>query len=918
MTTLNNLDIVLLRTKLNRPGVTKDLVNRPRLKKQLDAGVEGPLTLVVAPAGFGKTTLVSSWLIERNRENDAPIPAAWLTLDEGDRDPIVLVRYLIGALRTIFPDACPVTVNLINAQREPPFSLLIDMLINEIELLPSSFIFVLDDFYTIREQGVLAFIDEFVRHWPSRMHMIILSRYNPPLPLATLRAKGLLTEIRARDLRFLPDEVTEYFCLALGSSPDETALSLIRRQLEGWIAGMKMITLSMSGRYAPQAIASAMEDGNTYITDYLVNEVISVQPPAIQRFLLEISIVDRFCAPLCAALVNGDDADCDPRECLDYLKKTDLFVTLLDPHQEWYRFHRLFRDLLRQRLPNALTPEQVQALHRRAAAWFAANDLPDEAIHHALVAGDPELAAHFMKQNMCDLLNREDWPKMERWLRLMPEEFIRQSDELLMLRAWNHATNWEFQNMMLALAQVEALLDGRQESAWTQILWGQIAALKGHYHYYHNHYDLALAASQNALALLPEAWRYARGVAAVYLGLSLYSTGRAADAEKFLTEQYEAFSWIKVDNASMRFLMAMTINSINGGNYEIAERSARALLQQGTQANLSMFQGWGHYLLGLVTYEWNALEAAARHFIEGADLSYGIVWLISRQAMIGQALASQALGHHADALENLNSLSRIDLEYHGLEGVDTTSARARLMLAQGDLEAADRWADLFTSPPIEQSLAPLMEQAHLTRARILIARNTGVDVETAMNILDKVGEVAESAFNIRITIHVLALRSLALLTHGHTARARETLIQAVELARRGVFTRTFVDLGPQMQKLLQQIAGHGPTSKTVNRILAAFETSGSTQGPVNLKSSPKDSFQSDDVGDSLDESLTPRELEVLKLLIEPIGLKVIAARMNISYATARRYTISIYSKFGVHSRWEAVDCAVRRGIISPH
>lgn len=918
MTTTPNLDVTLLHTKLYQPGVTKDLVIRRRLKKQLDAGVEGPLTLVIAPAGFGKTTLVSSWLQERNRENGSPIPAAWLTLDEGDRDPVVLLRYLIGALRTIFPDACPETINLINANRPPPVSLLSDMLINEIELLPLPFILVLDDFYTIREQSVLAFIEDFVRHWPSRMHMIILSRYNPPLPLAGLRAHGMLTEIRTRDLRFLPDEITEYYFHALGDSPDEAALSLIKGQLEGWIAGMKMITLSMGGRYAPQAIHSALEDGNTYLTDYLVNEVISVQPPAIQRFLPVISIVDRFCAPLCAALVNGDDADCDPRECLDYLKTTDLFVTPLDSHGEWYRFHRLFRDLLRQRLPNTLTPEQVHALYGRAAAWFAANDLPDEAIHHALKAGNLELAANFMKNGLCDLLNREDRPTMERWLRLMPEEFIQRSHELLILRAWIHAIKWEYENMMPVIAQAESLLDGLDQQAQSPSLRGQIAALKGHYAYYFNHYDQAVAYCQNSLALVPEDWRYVRGVAWTYLGLSLYATGRATDAEKLLTEQYESSSRTKIDGPTLRLLLALAINAIQAGNYEIAERTAKTLLRQATEIRFPMLQSWGHFLLGLINYEWNEMELAARHFSEGVDASFGTNLLVERNAMIGQAIAAQVLGDSASARETIDQLSRMELEFHGHESAETTAARARLMLMEGDLEAAERWADLFNSPVVEQSLAPLMEQAQLTRARTLIARNKDGDIQTVMKILDTVGEIAESGFNIRITINVLALRSLAQLTQGQIALARETLIQAVELARRGIFTRTFVDLGPQMQKLLQQIAGHGPTSKTVSRILAAFEPIETTGRRANIKSSQLDTYQPDDVDDSLDESLTPRELEVLTLMAEPIGLKIIAARMGISYATARRYTISIYGKFGVHSRWDAVDCAVRKGIISPH
>lgn len=916
MTAQQHLDIVLLQTKLNRPGVTRNLVARPRLTKLLDSGMEGPLTLVVAPAGFGKTTLVSSWLQERNNTRGAPIPAAWLSLDEGDRERDLLPRYFIGALRTIFPDACPETLNLLNTRDEAPVGLLSDMLINELELLPSRFIIVLDDFYTLHDQSVLEFLNEFAQHWPRHMHMVILSRHNPPLPLASLRAKGLLTEIRARELRFSPDETSQYFNHVFADTPDESALSLLQQQLEGWIAGLKMITLSMGDRYAPRALISALREGDLYITDYLLDEVIHAQPPPIQRFLLTTSIADRFCAPLCEALMDGSDVECDVRACLDYIDATELFVTPLDTHRQWYRFHRMFRDLLRHRLWIAMGTEQIKVLHGRAADWYAAQGMPEQAIHHALEGGDLERAARFMTQGLCDALNSEDWPTLERRLHLMPESFIQTSPDLLIIRAWIHGIKYEYDKLSPLIARIEASLDANDRSPRMLSMRGQIAVLKGHYHYYFNQYEQAVNECRKGLALMPEEWRYARGIAGLYLGLSLYSTGRTDDAETYLIEQYRSFSRAKVDSTGLRFLMGQAIKSVYAGAYEITARTAQALLRQGTQARLPLFQGWGHYFLGLVDYEWNALETAGRHFMDGGDAVFGINQLIARNAMIGQALASQACGDSIAALETLDQLSQIDLQYHGREETDTTSARARVMLMQGNLEAAGRWADLFVAPLAEQSLAIQIERPHLTKARILVARNMGADVQAAVGILDAVGEIAERTFNVRVTIEILALRALAQLTQGDSDAARATLIRAAELARQGPFTRTFVDLGPRMQKLLYQIAGHEPTKNTVSRILAAFQGSEATGAAGNHKAGRPVGFQTDAAIGPI-ESLTPREREVMALMAEPISLKVIAARMNISYATARRYTISIYNKFGVHSRWEAVDSAVQHGIIFP-
>jgi LuxR family maltose regulon positive regulatory protein len=915
MTNPHELDNVLLQTKLNQPGVTRDLVVRPRLEKMLERGVAGPLTLVVAPAGFGKTTLVSSWLRERSGADSPPTPAAWLTLDEGDQDRVILLRYFIGALRTIFPDACPMTLNLVNSREDAPTRLLSDMLINELELLPSPFILALDDFYTIRDQTVLDFVNDFVQHWPRRMHMIILSRHDPPLPLAALRARGVLTEIRVRDLRFSSEETAEYFSHSFGDSPDESSLSLLQQQLEGWIAGLKMITLSMGGRYVPRALNSALQDGDVYITDYLVDEVNNVQPPAIQRFLMTVSIVDRFSASLCEALIAGD-GDCDARACLDYIATKDLFVTPLDSSREWYRFHRIFRDFLRRRLADTLTPQQLEALHGRAAQWFAAHDLPDQAIYHALRGGDIDMAARVMIDGLRDVLNREDRPTLERWLQLLPEAYIRQNPDLLVMRGWAHAIRWDYEQLAAVLEQIQALLDAGKQPALTQLFQGQLATVQGHYAYFFNQYDQAVTYCRNSLALLPEDWRYARSIAGTYLSLSLYSIGRAELAEKFITEQYGLRSQTGLDGEVLRLLISRTINAIHAAHYEAAERTAKTLVRQATTIKSVLQQSWGLYLLGLVSYEWNDVEGAARQFSEGLDVSFGFNLIAWRNAMIGLTFAAHALGDGASALETINQLSQMDLESHGVEADDTAAARARLMLMIGDTEAAERWADQYNTPLARDTLAPLMGRPQLTKARILIARNAAGDLQTATGILNEFDKLAASSFNVRVTIEVLALRALAKLAQGDSAGARECLIRAVELSRRGLFTRTFVDLGPQMQKLLQQIAGHGPTMKSVSRLLAAFEGGPATAAPAPGVARWDNAAQPPDAADGLYESLTPREREILALMAEPIGLKVIAGRMNITYATARRYTISIYDKFDVHSRWEAIDYAVRNGIIS--
>jgi LuxR family maltose regulon positive regulatory protein len=908
--------MIVLQTKLNRPSVTKDLIVRPRLFTQLDAGLEGAVTLVVAPAGFGKTTLVSSWLQTLDSGHDTPWPSTWLSLDEEDSDRDIFLQYFIAALRVIFPDACPETLILLSARQQPSVRVLMDTLSNEIEALPFPFVVVMDDLHAPHGRALFDHLNEWLHHWPRQMHLILLSRFNPPLPLTSLRAKGLLTEIRARDLRFSQAEAAEYFSHVLGAPFDEPALILAQQRLEGWIAGLKMASLSLSDRENMSDLTAALLDHDVFITDYLVDEVIARQPPKIQSFLLKTSILERFSASLAKALMDDQNADCNVRDCMDYVESAELFLIPLDNRREWYRYHRMFRDVLRHKLLNVTSVAQIEEMHVRAADWFCDHDLVDQAIHHALKANDLKLATSYMERGLCDVLNREDRPVLERWLGLLPEEYINNSPELLIMRAFVYGFRWELALLAQTVQRAAALLDSNNHSERAQILSALIGVLEGQAFYHINQYEQVVTYCQEALAKLPVEWRYARGMAGVYLGISIHSSGRPEAAERFLIEQYESYR-DKSDSYTLRLLLAMAVNHLQSGNYESAERTARSILEQARQSHLPVMEGWGLYLLGFVNYEWNELNKAAEYFEGVAHLFYTTQIAVARNGMIGQVYTARALGRPAEALEFLDKLSIIDLESRGHELMDTTSARARLMLLNRNIEAAERWIHLDTFQLPDQSLAMWMEQTTLTKARILLARNKETDTQMALRILDTIGELSERTQNVRITIEVLALRALALMNLGDFPEARETLIRSVELARRGLFIRAFVDLGPQMQKLLSQIVGHASVSKSINRILAAFPGVEAARPPAAPLTHSPSTTQSGNFDDDLGERLTPRELEVLLLMAEPISLREIAARLNISYTTTRRYTINVYSKFDVHSRWEAVESAVRQGIINP-
>ena len=526
---MDQATLPLLHTKLQRPRVPRTLIARPHLWARLDRGLDKPLILVAAGVGFGKTTLVSSWLEELagRASAAAPLPAAWLTLDENDGDLVLFLRYIVAAVRTVQAGACPETDALLHALRQPRPDLLFATVSNELARLPSDLLLVLDDYSAIRSKAVDEFLAALLRSWPQPLHLVLVTRFDPPLALPALRAKDEIVELRSRDLRFSPAETTQYLNQALLSPPDDKIIAAVQERAEGWIAGIKLAKLSLNTGTSRTELVAALASNDVNVTEYLADEVFSGQPPVIQAFLLQTSILDHFCAALCAAIVDSasidsasiDDSGIDSANvegagsgvaepgwsvaaCIAWLVRSNLFIVKLDgsdDRHEWYRYHHLFRDMLRQRAGAELAEVQLRHLHQRAARWFARQHLFDEALRHALAAGDLDLAVQVVEEGLPDALNREDWVTLERWLRMMPAMLVESRPWLLILRAWIMQFTWQLGAQLRVLEQIEALLDqpgpdqtGGQSGSDTQRaasrahLEAHIALLRGQHAFYRN------------------------------------------------------------------------------------------------------------------------------------------------------------------------------------------------------------------------------------------------------------------------------------------------------------------------------------------------------------------------------------------------------------------------------------------------
>jgi len=911
-------DPTLLLTKLTRPPVTSDRIERARLLEMLDRGLSGPLSLVSAAAGFGKTTLVSAWIEHLNPSDRTPTSAAWLSLDEGDSDLVVFLRYCVAAIHAAFPAACIDTLALLQtSQPVGPASLLVAFS-NELRQLPARCVLVLDDYHSIRGQAVHDFLIELLRHWPQPLHLVLITRTSPPLPLANLRATGQIVEVRTRDLRFTQEESAAFLARVLVSPLSPPTINLLHLHVEGWVAGLRMATLSLRAASDAKIELQGLAASNAEIADYLVDQVISHQPPEVLRFLLATSILDRFCAPLCAHLldvtVRSDDAPCDVAACIEWLERASLFVTPLDDDGLWYRYHHLFQDLLQRRLLAAVGAEQVAMLHRAAAAWLAEQGLIDEALRHALTIGDLDLAARWMQAGLCDVLNREDRATLERWLRLLPEDFIERDPWLLMIKALALQFAYQLPAVWKLLGQVDALINAGGAAAPQArpiddlaTLRGLVAGLRSQEAVTCGQAASTLDHCAEALALLPAQWRYARGGMLMFWGVGMRATGQGQAVNRKLLDEYAA-GFGRKDAYNLRRLLTVCLNAFELGDLEQVRQVAQVLLEQAQLEQLAVLVGWAHFFLGATHYQWNELDNAAHHFKQVADRRYTVHTQAAHNSMIGLIWVHLARVKSDEAWQNFELLSQLNVERTGQERDDTRSLRAQMAYLRGEPEKALRWADGYATPAPDR-LLNWLQDPHLARARLLLARGADDDLQTALDITASLLELAGRNFSTRFQIDILSLRAVAFAAQGNIAAALAALRQAVQLASPGGFLRVFVDLGPPMQTLLLQLAAQGYAAETVRRILAAFPAARS-EGKLS-----QTMFATRAANAGLADPLTSRELEVLALLPERLSIKEIAYRLGLAPTTVKRHTTNLYSKLGVNKRWDAVLKAETLGIL---
>lgn len=944
--------ITILHTKLRRPALAPGALPRLRLLARLDAAPHCTLTLVTAPAGSGKTSLVCQWL-ER-----CPLPAAWLQLDENDGDPAIFFNYVVHALRRIAPGFGAETEILLHSARLPPLPVLANTLRNELEQLSlqTPCLLALDDYHLVQNPALDRVLGELVLRPPHGFHLIVASRHAPPWPLGKLRLESRLLEVDAADLRFTEEETAAYLHLHTDTPlPDHMPLRL-QKQTEGWAAGLQLAVLALHQRGDAQAVldmhAGFVGSDNRYLLEYMADEVLAHLPPGLLDFMQAISLCNRFNVSLCRAL-TGLDAE-TVQAHLRYLEEANLFLIALPtaseegapqagPWRHWRRFHQLMQQILRDRLHEAVPPEEIAALHRRAAAWLGANGCVDEALEHLAAVDDWDGVAHLLLAQLDAVLLAEDRHAIEHWLGGIPRAEIASRPALLLLGAWDCFFNLDIPGLAQTLSRIGEFADGATGGSngagegfaalprfaaggWTPQCDGHLALLQGIVHYFHCESAAAIAATQRAITLLPAACVFAHKNAYFFLGGAMQLAGRGAEAEELLLEAYRR-EQPKATAASARLLFGVVYVRLFSSKLGAAQESAQLLLRETVAANLPLLEGWAHDTLGRIAYERNRLDEAAAHFAALRRRAYAVHRGCAYDGFTGSLLLAALSGEPEQAAAVGDEWRAFDQGLWGLPAPLFYSAQARAALLAGDTAGALRWAATLREP-VPAGPMVWMETSHITRLRCLLAAAEPHHLAEAEPLLAACLAHAERTHNQLVLVQLGALAALLRHLQGEREAACELLAQALAAAEPEGFVRSFVDLGEPLRDLLAAVKESRPQDRRlqpfIDRLLAALPggrlpTGNLPTGNLPARADPAAQKQRGTIifPDHPVATLTEREMEVLALLATPLSLQEIGDRLYISYSTVRQHTAHIYEKLGVGKRRHAVLAASGLGLLEP-
>ena len=905
------MSIPLISTKLFAPRRNPNHVTRARLLACLDDGAARSLTLISAPAGFGKTTLVSEWLEARTESEGWK--TAWLSLDSDDNDLARFTGYLLAALSRLHPGVFDATRGILQPTEPEAHKALLASFLNDLADSKGQTVIVLDDYHVITEPVIHDALLYLLEHLPVQVRLMITTRADPPWPLARLRARAQLVEVRAADLRFTLDESRQFLNSWMGLNLPVADVAALEARTEGWAAGLQLAALSMRGQERTDKFIAAFTGTHRYIVDYLSEEALQQQPEAVQQFLLQTSILERMCGPLCDAVTDNATG----RTMLQRLERANLFVVSLDTPGQWYRYHHLFADFLRGQL-RKIHPECWADLHRRAAEWCERNGFSEDAVRYALSAPDYDLATRLIRHVADRLWGRSEIVTMLNWLKVMPEDLFQTQPRLCIQQAWAFAISGQLDLVEPILERLERtesnaadrLEDASAESYSPEQLAMHCAVLRAFVGRFRLPLPEAMQLGERAVELTPLEMARARGMACVFLGHLCLLNGELDRASNILIE---SSALCRAHGHAAAYLSAMHyLAQVRRQQGRL--RDAMALYAEADKAVQAMgeqtLSGIAQIGLGELLVEQNDLENAEALIEIGAKLAEaGGDFVFRRDGHLARAKLAQARGHWENARAALNQAEHVARRSASARDIALIGARhARLRLAQGDNEAARNWAQL-SELSLDGSRSPQREMEHLTLARVRLAQ--GAPDATVCRMLERIQQTAEEQGRNGRLIETLCLLALTYRARGQHAQAQSALQRALRLAEPEGYMRVFVDEGEPMRLLITEFrlllekqarAAYPNPARAVlyaERLLEAFPKVAANDRQSKIPSQTS----------ILVDPLSERELEVLRLIAKGQSPREIAHELVIAIGTVRNHLKNIYAKLHAHNRVQALERA---------
>ncbi|MGD8792551.1 MAG: LuxR C-terminal-related transcriptional regulator [Anaerolineae bacterium] len=881
------MSFTLLETKLYVPPVRPGLVPRPHLCQKLDEGLRRGhrLALLSAPAGSGKTTLLSEWLHRR------PEQAAWLSLDAQDDEPARFWTYLIAALQTIHPHLGQGSLKSLQSFQAPSPEPFLAPLLNELAALAEPCLLVLDDYHLLTDRAIHDGLAFFLEHQPAQVRLVISTRADPPLPIFRLRARGQLTELRSGDLRFTPAEAATFLSAVMGLDLAPGDVEALEARTEGWIVGLQLAALSLQGQADAGRFIAAFTGSHRYVLEYLTEEVVRRQPEPVRRFLIQTSVLDRLCGPLCDAVTGGREGVAQ----LAGLHSRNLFLVPLDGEQRWYRYHHLFADLLANLLRKELSSERIAGLHRRASAWYEQNEMPDEAIQHALQAGDPARAADLIEQALGATLSAGGVAKLVGWAEALPEEVKRARPRLRFYQAWTLFLNGQLPLALPLFQEAEEALAAMPPSPGRDSLRGELAAMQATISVVVQQIPEAMEQARQALDCLPPGDLISRARATRALGVAHGTLGDTEEAIRRCNEAKEMALAAENYFLAAEILSQVAAGRLYQGRLRQAARTYQEIVDLVDPPATFPPACLGYVGLADVALEWNRLDDVARYLEVGIELcrqggiGYGL-----RPAYCVRAIHRQAVGDVEGALEAIHLAEQFDPHLVLPErAVSLIAYQVRLQLLLGDVQEAARWvwgAGTIPAAALENLPIAWHEWHQVSLARVHLARG---EPEAVVAIHDRLFDAARAAGRLARVVELGLLRALALEAIDRPGEALDALAACLALAEPGGYLRLFLEAGEAAAALLRRAAARQISPGYTARLLAAF---GEGQREDALPAGAQ----------SLVEPLTPREREVLHLICEGLANREIAERLTVTLHTVKKHSSHIYGKLGVGSRAQAI------------